>query len=163
MGQPAQESDFNAQIRMAKEILDHPERDRDLVQHVRACGTLASAEWGRQMVLLRQVAGIQLDFNPNAADIAEMAASQPLLTSELLQKSDELVSNRRQRYDELLRLIEHSPWRSLSRHDKEIAARWYLLQEQDADYAGYLTMRLFTGVDPEVRSAYFNQHCLSKE
>ncbi len=146
-------------MRMAREVLENPVRNQDPVQHLRACGTLASAEWAQQTQQIRQTAGVLSGVRLDGHDIADLATRQPELREELRQKSEGLVSGSARRYDELMTMVERSRWRTLSPMDKDIAARWYLLREQNIDEADYLALRLYTGINPEARSAYYNEHC----
>lgn len=146
-------------MRMAREALENPERNQDPVQHLRACGTLASAEWAQQTQQIRQVAGELTSVRLDGHDIADLASRQPELREELRQKSARLVIGSPRRYDELMTVVERSRWRTLSPVDKDIAARWYLLREQNIDEADYLALRLYTGINPEARSAYYIEHC----
>ena len=136
--QPPSNTGLSAEMRMAREVLENPVRNQDPVQHLRACGTLASAEWAQQTQVIRQAAGVLSGIRLDGHDIAELAT---------------------RRYDELMTMVERSRWRTLSPMDKDIAARWYLLREQNIDEADYLALRLYTGINPEARSAYYNEHC----
>lgn len=144
---------------MAREVLENPVWNQDPVQHMRACGTLASAEWAQQTQKFRQTAAALSGVRLDGHDIADLASRQPELREELRQKSEGLVSGSPRRYDGLIRMLERSRWRTLSTEGKDLAARWYLLREQNLDEADYLALRLYTGINPEARSAYYNEHC----
>lgn len=147
------------EILMAKEVLDDRERRRDPVQHLRACGMLASSEWAQQTLLLRQVAGVLSGDRLEGRDIADLASRHPLLREELLAKSEGLVKGHPRRYREWRVMLERSRWRTISANQKDMAARWYMLREQSLDEADYLALRLYTGINPEARSDYYNGHC----
>lgn len=156
---PDNPSDERADILVAREVLDDPVRNRDPVLHLRACGQLAAAEWSAQTRLLRRVAAQQPEKRLDGHDIAVLAGREPRLQAELLQQSEPWVRAWPERYTEWLERLEHSRWRRMPFAGRALAARWYLLREENTGQADYLAIRLITGIDPETRSPYYHEHC----